>query len=61
MGALGQLFLHFFVDLYLALVGFDLRLHLVILKNQDLCLLALMLQLSGELMVLQDRQVGRRL
>lgn len=49
------------MDLYLALVGFDLRLHLVILENQDLCLLALMLQLSGELMVLQDRQVGRRL
>lgn len=61
VGSLGQLLFHFFVDLDFSLVRLDLLLHLVILKDQDLCLLRLVLQLGRQLVVLQNGQVRRRL
>ena len=54
MGSLGQLLLNLLVDLYLALIRFNLRLHLVVLEDEDLCLLRLVLQLGGQLMILEN-------
>lgn len=61
MGSLSKLLLHLFVDLDLTLVSLDLRLHLVVLEDEDLRLLRLMLKFSGQLMVLQNGQVRRSL
>ena len=58
---LRQLLLHLLVDLDLALVGLNLLLHLVVLEDEDFCLFGLVLQLGGQLMVLKDGQVRRRL
>ena len=57
--SLGELLLDLFVDLDLALVRLDLCFHLVVLENEDLRLLRLMLQLGGQLMVLEDSQMCR--
>ena len=61
VGTFGQLLFNLFVDLNLALVGLDLRFHLVVLEYENLSLFRLMLQLCRELVVLQDRQMRSRL
>lgn len=61
MRPLCQFLLHLFVNLYVPLQGFDLLLHLVVFEEQLLRLLALVLELRGELMVLQNRQPRRGL
>jgi hypothetical protein len=43
---------------YVSLQSFNLRLHLIVLVEQLLCLLGLVLELSGQLMVLEDGQTG---
>ena len=52
MGALSKLFLDFFMDFNLALVGLDLLLHLVVLENEDLRLLRLVFELGRKLVIL---------
>jgi len=61
VGALSKLFLDFFMDFNLALVGLDLLLHLVVLKDEDLRLLRLVLELGRKLVILQNGQVSRGL
>ena len=50
-----EFLLDLFMNLNFALVRFNLLLHLVVLEDEDLSLLRLMFQLSGQLVVLQDR------
>ena len=61
MASFGKFLFDLFVDFDLTLVSLDLLLHLVILEDQDFSLFGLMFELRGELMVLQDGQVRRRL
>ena len=56
---LGQLLFHFLVDLDIPFKSINLSSHLVILLQEYLSLLGLVLQLSCELMILQDGQPGR--
>ena len=61
VASFGEFLFDLFVDFDLTLVSLDLLLHLVILEDQDFSLFGLMLEFRGELMVLQDGQVRRRL
>uniref|UniRef100_A0A7S3MM06 Uncharacterized protein n=1 Tax=Favella ehrenbergii TaxID=182087 RepID=A0A7S3MM06_9SPIT len=61
VGSLCQLLLDFFVDLDFALVSLNLLLHLVVFEDQNFGLFRLMLELGRQLMILQDRQMRRRL
>ena len=58
VGPLGQLLLDLLMDLDIPLESVDLCLHLAVLVEQLLGLLRLVLELSGQLMVLQDGQPG---
>lgn len=58
MRSLGQFFLHFFVDLDISIGLFNLFGQRRILLKEVLGLLALVLQLSSQLVVLQDSQPG---
>jgi hypothetical protein len=58
---LGKLLLDLLVDLDVSLERLNLRLHFVVLEEQLLSLLRLILQLSGQLVVLQNSQASGRL
>ena len=49
------------MDLNFPLIRLNLLLHLVVLKDEDLGLLGLVLELSSQLMVLKDGQMSSRL
>ena len=61
MRPLGELLLDLLVDLDVSLERLNLRLHFVVLEEQLLSLLRLILQLSGQLVVLQNSQASGRL
>jgi len=56
--SLGQLFLDFLVDLSLALVRFNLLLHLVVLDDEEFGLLGLMFEFGGQLVVLENGEAS---
>ena len=49
------------MDLYFPLIRLDLLLHFVVLEDKDLSLLGLVFELSCQLMILKDGEMGRRL
>ena len=49
------------MDLYIPLIRLDLLFHLVVLEDEDLSLLGLVFELSSQLMVLKDGEMGSRL
>jgi len=61
MGSLSKFFLDFLMYFDIPLECFDLRLHLIVLVEQLFSLLRLVLQLSRQLVVLQNSQTSRRL
>lgn len=54
--ALGKLLLDVAVDLHVARQGLNFLLHLIVLEEELLALLRLVLQLRGQLLILQNRQ-----
>lgn len=61
MGAFSKFFLNFFMNLNVSFKSFYLSLHFIVLKQQLFSLLRLILQLSGQLMILEDGQPSRGL
>ena len=61
MRPLCQFFLYLFVYLYVSLQSFNLLLHFIVFKQKLLSLLALVLELSGQLVILKYCQPRRRL
>ena len=61
VGTFCQLLLDFLVNLDLTLVRLNLLLHLIVLVYEDLGLLGLVLQFCGQLVVLKNSEMSRRL